>query len=250
VMGASPGEMSVALAACRDRGLEERQVTAALEQELEVENCQVKPLDPCATVPCETDPCANTDPMLDAEGSTEVENRSPLGRIGTANCSLIRASMEGNVQGIKQALSDGADINTRLPMLFRMLTSNDEGLISTGRREPSSLTALMHASNEGHVDAVKFLLGSRAKVDLQETDGMQAIHFAAQAKCAKCFRALLDAGADPLARDDSDQDALQYLPLGTICRTAAKHEWLTLLKEAGGMEMTGGEMDARGTKTY
>jgi len=37
VMGASPGEMSVALAACRDRGLEERQVTAALEQELEAE---------------------------------------------------------------------------------------------------------------------------------------------------------------------------------------------------------------------
>jgi hypothetical protein len=140
--------------------------------------------------------------------------------------------MEGDVQGIKRALSDGADINTRMPM-FLGSRGTDESMMPVCRNEPLGLTSLMYASNEGHVDAVKLLLRSRAKVDLQEADGMEAIHFAAQAECAKCFRALLDAGADPLAKDDSDKDALQYVPLDAICRTTARHEWLSLLKEAG-----------------
>jgi len=196
------------------------------------EICQVKHVEPCPHVPCSTDACANIDSISELQESVEVQTKGPFGRIDEANCSLIRASREGNVQGIKQALSNGADINARLPTILRMLTSDDDEM-QIGR-ELSSLTALMHASNEGNKDALKFLLSSRAQVDLEETDGLQAIHFAAQAGCAKCFQELLDAGANPLAKDDFDNDALTYVPLDAICRTAARDEWLPMLKELRG----------------
>jgi len=209
-------------------------------QVCQTETCQIE----CTIEAFDSDPCSAIDHFSEAPEPKAVRSNGSnlsngqFGRIDAANCSLIRASMENDVQGIKQALSDGADINARMPMLLRMLStvSNDEQS-RTCRGEPSGLTALMHAATEGHADAVKFLVSSRATVHLQETDGMQAIHFAAQAECAKCFRALLDARADPLAKDDYDQDALQYVPLETICRSASRIEWLALLKEAGGMEL-------------
>jgi len=90
----------------------------------------------------------------------------------------------------------------------------------------------MHASNEGHFAAVKLLLSYGAELGLQDTDGMQAIHFAAEAASAECFRVLFEAGADPLAMDNFDRSALECLPpLLMTSSDSAKQEWQAVFQE-------------------
>jgi len=155
-----------------------------------------------------------------------------------ANCLLLRASKEGDIHGVKEALAAGADINTRLPVWIRintMVEAEDGDVSGTRQSLPLSFTPLMNASSEGHVDVVQFLLRFRANPELREADGMQALHLAAEAASVGCFRALLEAGANPLATDDFSRDALQCVPLSAVCQSAERPEWLALLKEASGI---------------
>merc|ERR1719433_1639454 len=93
----------------------------------------------------------------------------------------------------------------------------------------------MLAAWEGHIEAVKLLLSLGANPDLRMADGMRAIHLAAQSGSDECFQALLQSGANPLAKDNLGRDALQCVPFDTISHNAADRKWLTLLKEASGM---------------
>jgi len=188
---------------------------------LELDSCKSE-LDSCTVVvtDCNMDPTPSV--FDDAE----------------ANCRLLRASKEGDVVGVNEALVAGADINTRLPVWIRINTmvETENGDASETRQPfPLSFTPLMNASSEGHVEVVQFLLSFGANPELREADGMQALHLAAQAASAGCFRALLEAGADPLAMDDFSRDPLQCVPLSIICHSAERHEWLALLKEASGI---------------
>mmetsp|Transcript_82105 Transcript_82105/g.158634 ORF Transcript_82105/g.158634 Transcript_82105/m.158634 type:complete len:231 (-) Transcript_82105:221-913(-) len=180
--------------------------------------------------------------------------KSPFGETVVANCSLIRASKDGDVSGIEQAMAAGADIDTQLPILMHMpskygpeceqpVTDDDDDTSlqdecsdhDAVEVKARSLTPLMFACLGGHVEAVKLLLSFGASLDLHDPDGMQALHFAAEAESAGCFRALLEAGANPLVKDNFERDALQCVPLLLIARSSAKWEWLKLFKEASGM---------------
>jgi len=149
--------------------------------------------------------------------------------VDVANCMLLRASRDGDLDAIHRAMADGADPNTRLPMCIRT------GY--TGAAEPRavsvalSLTPLMHAAQEGHAEAVELLLRLGANVDLHEADRMQAIHFAAISASVDCFRILLGAGANPVATDNFGRDALECVPLSQLAASPSKGEWLQLFRE-------------------
>jgi hypothetical protein len=157
----------------------------------------------------------------------------PFDAIDEANCLLLKSSKEGDLDGIKRAMEDGADINARLPVWIRLADPEDsfERVVATPKVR--GLTPLMHASHQGHSEAVRLLLRLKANPHLQDADGTQAIHLAAQSTSADCFRMLLEAGANPLAQDQCGNDALHYVPLMMIAQSSAKSEWLALLKEAG-----------------
>jgi len=174
-----------------------------------------------------------------------IADKSPFGAAAEADCLLIRASSNGDTIAIREALAGGADINAQLPILMRM---DDEDVYSvlgdekndadlTGP-EARSLTPLMYASDAGHLEAVELLLSYDARSDVRDPDGMQALHFAAQSASAACFRALLEAGANPLVKDNFDCDALDYVPLAGKSH-AMKKEWLALRKDAGGLFLAG-----------
>jgi len=159
-----------------------------------------------------------------------------FGNVDEANCLLLRSSKEGDLPGIQQALAGGADINTRLPMYIRIRDDDDgtgeEAALEAVARA-NSLTPLMFASCEGHIEAVELLLTFGAKLDLCDEEGMQALHMAAQASSAECFRALLNAGANPLTRDNFDRNAMQCVPPPMPSFGPAEQKWPALLKEAG-----------------
>lgn len=78
------------------------------------------------------------------------------------------------------------------------------------RDEPSNMTALMSASEQGQTETVKFLIDAKASVDSVIRNGSTALHLAAQRNHAEVVAALLEAKADFNARDefgDSPLDA-------------------------------------------
>lgn len=160
--------------------------------------------------------------------------------IDEASCLLLRASKEGDISGVKEALEAGADIDTRLPTWIcinsELETDSGDRALEPEQSASSSFTPLMNASSEGHIEVLQMLLSCQADLELCDSEGMRALHLAAQAASVGCFRALLEAGADPLATDDLGRDALQYLPLKLICQSEEKQEWLTLLQERSGLE--------------
>jgi len=153
--------------------------------------------------------------VLDAE--------APFGETDIANCALIHAAKDGDLSGINNALKAGADIDTRLPVWIRIgsatndyvkeqVNSSDQDVewldMESTSQLGSGFTALMHASHEGHDEAVKHLLGLGASQHPRDADGMQALHLAAQSGSLECFRTLLEAGSDYLALDGFDRTAM------------------------------------------
>lgn len=218
-------------------------------------------------------PCVATDVETVAFHIYALEGS--IGSAGKANCDLLLASKAGDIVGIKKAMEAGADINARLPlrshvqntedhdcaqlkvtnsghrrqrprahtappapampaMLFATATPNTTDWVSMETRS-QNLTPLMHAAWEGHIEAVNLLLSMDANPDLQTADGMQALHLAAHSASDDCFQALLQSGANPLAKDNLGRDALQCVPFVKISHRSADRKWLTLLKEASGM---------------
>jgi len=159
-------------------------------------------------------------------GRDWLDATSPYENRDLANWSLLSSSQEGDIDGIEKALNAGADINTRPTMWMRRGTRGTSEC-GPGNPDGSGLTPLMHASIEGHVEAVKLLIAHGAELRLQDTDGMQAFHLAAEAASAECFHALLAAGANPLAKDNFDRSALECLP--PSC--SSRKEWQAVFQQ-------------------
>jgi len=170
-----------------------------------------------------------------------LEAEAPFGEIDVANCALIRAARDGDVNELKHAVEAGADINTHLPVWIRIGSPEDidvmgppygdvEWIDSRASALGSGFTPLMHASHEGHHEVVKLLLRLGASMHNRDTDGMQALHLAAQVGSLECVRALLEAGSDPLSLDEFNRTAMECAPSG-----AEQHACLAILKEHAGV---------------
>ena len=66
-------------------------------------------------------------------------------------------------------------------------------------------TALHEAAARGFVECLKFILTCGFAVDCRSSNGMTALHMAAQYGCRAIVDQLLDSGADIAARDDDDR---------------------------------------------
>jgi len=204
---------------------------------------------PCNTVSIGQAPCNTVSESGDIVCVCHAAPaKSPFGATATADCLLIRASIDGDTTAIREALAVGADINAQLPILMRVEDEDADSVLADeiSHMHPTgpiarSLTPLMYASDGGHVEAVELLLKFDARLDVHDPEGMQALHFAAQSGSVACFRALIEAGADPLTKDNFDCNALNYVPLTQIScgPVTVKQEWLAFLKDDGGLSLAG-----------
>eukprot|EP00419_Tripos_fusus_P060433 CAMPEP_0172929100 /NCGR_PEP_ID=MMETSP1075-20121228/218311_1 /TAXON_ID=2916 /ORGANISM="Ceratium fusus, Strain PA161109" /LENGTH=419 /DNA_ID=CAMNT_0013790389 /DNA_START=46 /DNA_END=1307 /DNA_ORIENTATION=+ len=174
----------------------------------------------CISLPASCD--ARAQALSVAVARHVLEAEAPFGEIDVANCALIRAARDGDVNELKHAVEAGADINTHLPVWIRIGSPEDidvmgppygdvEWIDSRASALGSGFTPLMHASHEGHHEVVKLLLRLGASMHNRDTDGMQALHLAAQVGSLECFRALVEAGSDPLSLDELTEEAVKLL---------------------------------------
>lgn len=131
---------------------------------------------------------------------------------------LHLASDDGNLELVKLLIERNADVNARdkknsrpLHLISRrgpveavelLLNSGAE----TNAQNDNGWTALHVASREGAVDVVKCLLATgRADMKIGDADRRTPLHLASQNQNAKIVRLLIEAGADPFARDNSNK---------------------------------------------
>ena len=104
----------------------------------------------------------------------DVASAPRSGRQATAN--LLAAVRAGDIEGLKSALSAGADVNAR---------------------DGSGLTPLMQAADKGYVLMVEPLLGApNLDIDARAADGATALFIAAVHKNTEVIDLLVNAGAD------------------------------------------------------
>lgn len=92
------------------------------------------------------------------------------------NNKLIDAAKSGSSADIEAALADGADINAK-----------DVG---------NGITALIWASQNGHIDVVKVLLDKGADINIKNSNGVTSLIMAIQNSSMDIVKLLLDKGAE------------------------------------------------------
>lgn len=93
---------------------------------------------------------------------------------------LWDAAIAGDTLNIRQALADGAKIDS----------------LDT-RRNPNGRMALNWAAWHNRVPAIQMLIAMGAPLEAENRTGFSALHHAAEAGSTEAARALLAAGADP-----------------------------------------------------
>nr|XP_053643684.1 26S proteasome non-ATPase regulatory subunit 10-like [Cherax quadricarinatus] len=106
--------------------------------------------------------------------------------------NLIRCSKAGNVEGVVEAVREGAQI--------------DQLVVGTGTTAGPS--ALHIASTANKLEVVKKLLSLGASVNVVNNFGFTPLHHASEGGNLRVVETLLEAGADPHASNTSVSDKL------------------------------------------
>lgn len=145
--------------------------------------------------PISINPCANmvnANPCKDlAPGEDEKTIKA------TINQSLIRASRDGDVEKVREALMQGAGLECRKPFIVRPRGE----VIDAAHIASEGMTPLMHACQQDHPKVVEILIRYGADVHASDEDAAQPFHFAAEAGALEACQLLLSAKADPFAPD-------------------------------------------------
>ncbi len=145
-----------------------------------------------------------------------------------ADISIRQAAYDGNIEAVKQAITDGADVNAK----------NDFGS-----------TPLIAAALEGHKEIVELLTAAGADLISKDEEGVTPLHNAASQGNKEIAQLLIAKGANVNTVDDVGDTPLDFAEdtraaLGFKYILSAKKETADLLRKHGGK--TGEELKAEG----
>jgi ankyrin repeat protein len=98
--------------------------------------------------------------------------------------------------------------------LSRLLIEKDADVNKPG------WTPLHYAATNGHVDVMNLLLDENAYIDAASPNGTTPLMMAAQYGTPPAVKLLLEAGADPLLKNDQGLSALEFANLGSRTESA------------------------------
>lgn len=136
---------------------------------------------------------------------TSNDQATPPSENTEATNNLLESAAKGDLQGVKEALDNGADING----------TGDKGY-----------TALHWTASRGHSDCVQYLLEKGADCNKQDSAGNTALHVAAMHGCTESVR-LLVKKADRTITNNAQQTALALAQLQLEEARLAKDETAT-----------------------
>ena len=113
------------------------------------------------------------------EAAQPAESSKPLSK---ANSALMDAAKKGNIEAIKQHLTDGADVNVK-------------GI--------GGMTPLHRATREGHKEASELLISNSADVNAKDKRGRTPLHRAAREGHKEVVELLIIKDADVNAKSES-----------------------------------------------
>ena len=113
--------------------------------------------------------------------------RSKKHRGGNNDSDLINGATTGDIEMVKNALTEGANVNAK---------------------DSDSNTALYTASRRGHTEIVKILLDNGAKVNVKDNNGWTALITASKRGLTEIVKILLENGANVNSKDNNGWTAL------------------------------------------
>ena len=142
---------------------------------------EAKPIEPVAEVPVQQlSPPVELKPV-ELIGEVPAQNVKPANP--KADRALLDAAENGNIEAARQAIADGADVDTldkrgRAPIQNALHSNNIEAvklLIDNGAnlntKAPNSWTPLYEAVLMGHMETVKLLIENGANVNAKDQMG-------------------------------------------------------------------------------
>jgi hypothetical protein len=142
---------------------------------------ETKPDEPIAEVPAQQSPPPVESKPVELIGEVPAQNVNLENQ--KADRALIDAAQNGNVEAARQAIADGADVDTldkrgRAPIQNALHSNNIEAvklLIDNGAnlnaKAPNSWTPLYEAVLIGHMETVKLLIENGANVNAKDKMG-------------------------------------------------------------------------------
>ena len=128
----------------------------------------------------------------------DSNNDSPQQKPSVAkapNTSLFRASMDGNIEVVRQHLAAGSDVNEKF---------------YKGR------TSLFNAVQKGHKEIAELLIDSGANVNVKGEEGVTPLHFAALFGRPETAKLLIAKGAGVNIKDNKNETPLDNLIISKI----------------------------------
>ena len=139
---------------------------------------------------------------------------------GPVDQALMESAFNGDPEGVKRLLADGANVNaTGMELRTALMGASFNGhtgvvklLLENGAvldaRDSSGRTALLYASSGPYPEAVEYLLNQGAEIDLQGTEeGFTALMMAAAEGQMEVVQLLLAKGAKADTRDKDGDTA-------------------------------------------
>lgn len=120
-------------------------------------------------------------------------NQGTPGVSSTQNQSIHAAVVSGNVEGVKQLIANGADVNEKEPA--------------------SGSTPIMTAALFNRVEIAQMLLDAGASINIKNNDGSTALHTAAFFCRTEMVKLFLEKGADKNIRNNAGSTALESVQI-------------------------------------
>lgn len=153
--------------------------------------------------------------------------RGGLGGASGPDGQLWQAAYDGDLEGVKSAVTQGASINAKGKGGFSALLAAsrnghfevvkylvEHGAEVDGRDNFRDKTALLAAAFDGHYDIVKYLHEHGASINVQAVNGWTPLHDAAYIGNFEIVKYLVDEGADLSLKNERHETARETAERG------------------------------------